>query len=82
MNLLSGSTLHQKIISVGKDPIIEESQKSFHAQNESSSSTNSIHSNLYNPYLEPDLGEETQAFTFSITERRGNSRKRLKLIDI
>ena len=51
MNLLSGSVLHQKIVSVGKDPSITDNE---HFRN--------IHNELY-----PGFGcENNEAFTFSI----------------
>jgi hypothetical protein len=56
MNLMSGSTLHQKIISVGKDPMIEESR-----------STN-MHRDLYrNQAQQPE--EEKQALTFTVVQK-------------
>ncbi|TRY62990.1 hypothetical protein TCAL_03981 [Tigriopus californicus] len=54
MNLLSGSTLHQKIISVGKDPMIDDSNKGF------------IHAQIY---ALGEGNEEKKALTFSISQR-------------
>ena len=53
MNLMSGSTLHQKILSVGKDPMIEDKQIPV------------AHLELYGQ----QPGEERQALTFSVLQR-------------
>ena len=66
--MLTGSSLHQKIISVGKDPMIEENKIP-----QTSPSSASIHSDLYSTHQksreeEAEL-EEKRAFTFSIVQR-------------
>ena len=55
MNLMSGSTLHQKIVSVGKDPMIED--KRIPA---------APHLELY----DQQPGEEEQALTFTVLQKR------------
>ena len=59
MNLLTGSTLHQKIFSVGKDPVSEEySRQQKH----------DIHTQLY-PQRDPEgEGQDRQALTFDINQ--------------
>ena len=87
MNLLTGSTLHQKIFSVGRDPVSEEySRSSRHTG--MAESNRSIHDDLY-PSDDPERGglEETphasaadttrqEALTFEIdqdyVEKEGN----------
>ena len=56
MNLMSGSTLHQKIVSVGKDPMIED--KRIPA---------APHLELYD---QQPGGEEVQALTFTVLQKR------------
>ena len=53
MNLMSGSTLHQKILSVGKDPMIEDKQIPV------------AHLELYGQ----QPGEERQALTFTVLQK-------------
>lgn len=53
MNLLSGSTLHQKIVSVGKDPMIEDKNCPIQARR----------------YALGEGNEEKEALTFSISQR-------------
>lgn len=55
MNLLSGSTLHQKIVSVGKDPMIEDKNCPIQARR----------------YALGEGNEEKEALTFSISQRTG-----------
>ena len=54
MNLMSGSTLHQKILSVGKDPMIEDGKR-----------VPAAHLELY----DQQPGEEQQALTFNVLQK-------------
>ncbi|XP_071747088.1 intermembrane lipid transfer protein VPS13D [Lepeophtheirus salmonis] len=58
INLLSGSSLHQKIISIGKDPFIE---------GESCFFNKSIHDDLYNSSSQ--IQDDIQAFTFNFAKK-------------
>ena len=53
MNLMSGSTLHQKIVSVGKDPMIDDKR------------IPAAHLELY----DQQPGEEQQALTFTVLQK-------------
>ena len=71
MNLLSGSSLHQKILSVGKDPMIEENKANDPGGGGGSlfnPTSSSIHAELYGGI---EVKEEKQAFTFSVVQRHG-----------
>ena len=70
MNLLSGSSLHQKILSVGKDPMIEENKANDPGGGGGGGfyNVNAIHAELYGG---PEVTEEKQAFTFSVVQKHG-----------
>ena len=61
MNLLTGSTLHQKIFSVGRDPVSEEYSRS--SQRGGGGLSRSIHDDLYPEDDEAAGGLETEADT-------------------
>ncbi|QQP35706.1 Uncharacterized protein FKW44_023998 [Caligus rogercresseyi] len=59
INLLSGSSLHQKIISIGKDPFIE---------GDNSWCNKSLHEELYNT-SSAQMQDDIQAFTFNFSKK-------------
>ena len=71
MNLLSGSSLHQKILSVGKDPMIEENKANDPG---GGYSHHTMHADLYG-VGEIEVKEEKQAFTFSVVQTHGEDGK-------
>ena len=66
MNLLTGSTLHQKIFSVGKDPVTDEYNKSTR-----DAKTLAMHAELYPQFVEQSSeAQEGQALKFDIVSHR------------
>ena len=66
MNLLTGSTLHQKIFSVGKDPVTDEYNKSTR-----DAKNLAMHAELYPQFVEQSSeAQEGQALKFDIVSHR------------
>ena len=70
MNLLTGTKLHQKIFSVGKDPVTEEMK---HAKG--SLASLDIHSQLYPGLMDIDREENEYALKFDIVTKKQNTLK-------